>query len=171
VKGFDTIFVVVDYLTKYAHFVSLPHSFPAKDIIALFIKEVVCLHGFPSFIVSDRDRIFMSSFYSELFKQVDTTLKMSFTYHPQSNSQTEVVNKCLETYSRCLTDSKPKQWLTWLSWAEFWYNTNYHGSIHMIPFKALYSREPPLLLRGGLESTVKTVRLMMAECNQVLDEL
>jgi len=104
----------------------------------------------------------MSSLWSELSKQVVTTLKMSSAYHPQSDGQTEVVNKCLETYLRCLTGSKPKQSLTWLSWAEFQHNTNYHGSIRMTPFKALYSRAPPLLLRGGLESVVEDVRLMMA---------
>jgi len=96
---------------------------------------------------------------------------MSSAYHPQSHDQTKAVNKCLETYLRCLTGSKPKQWQTWLPWAEFWYNQNYHGSIRKTSFKALYSRETLPLLRGRLESVVEDVRLMMAECNQVLDEL
>jgi len=96
---------------------------------------------------------------------------MSSAYHPQSDGQMKAVNKCLETYFRCLTDSKPKQWLTWLPWAEFWYNKNYHGSIRMTSFKALYSREHPPLLRGRLESVVEDVQLMMAKRNQVLDEL
>jgi len=152
-KGFDTILVVVDCLTKYARFFPLAHPFTAKDIVALFIKEVVCLHGFPSSTVS------------KLFKQVGTTLKMSSAYHPQSDSQTKAINKCLETYLRCLTGSKPKQWLTWLSWAEFWYNTKSHGSICMTSFKVVYGREPPSLLRGGLKSMVEDVRLMMAERN------
>ena len=104
----------------------------------------------------------MSSFWSKLFKQDVTTLKMSSAYHPQSDGQMEVVNKCLETYLRCLKGSKPKEWLTWLSWAEFLYNTIYHGSIRMTPFKALYSRAPPPLLRGALESMVENFRLMMA---------
>jgi len=64
----------------------------------------------------------MSTFWSKLFKQAGTSLKMSSAYHPQTDGQTEVVNKCVETYLRCLTGTKPKQWPSWLSWAEFWYN-------------------------------------------------
>jgi len=71
----------------------------------------------------------------------------------------------LRNLFECLTGSKPKQWLTWLSWAEFWYNKNYRDSIRMTLFMALYGREPPPLLRGGLEFVVEDVRLMMAERN------
>jgi len=80
VKGFDTILVVVDHLTKYAHFFPLAHTFTTKDIVALFIKKVVRLHGFSSSIVSNG--ILMSSFWLELFKQASTTLKISSAYDP-----------------------------------------------------------------------------------------
>lgn len=82
---FDTIFVVVDRLTKYAHFIPLSHPYSAKDVVTVFIKEVMKLHGMPKSIVSDRDRLFMNNFWQELFKTSGTTLSYSSAYHPESN--------------------------------------------------------------------------------------
>lgn len=117
--GVDTIMVVVDMLTKYAHFLLVSHPYTAKNIVKLFVKEVVRLNGFPNSIVPDKDRVFLSSFWSELFKQAGTKLKYSSAYHPQSDGQTEVVNRCVETYLRCLTGLKPKQWPRWLTWTKY----------------------------------------------------
>ena len=146
VRGVDTILVVVDRLTKYGHFLLVKHPYTAKTIAELFAKEIVRLHGIPSSIVSDRDPTFMSHFWVELFRMQGTSLKMSSSYHPETDGQTEVLNRCLETYLRCFATEQPKSWIGWLHWAEYWYNTTFQVSIKTTPFEAVYGRSPPTLL-------------------------
>lgn len=91
-RGKDVIFVVVDSFTKYAHFVPLSHPYSVQSIAQAFIDNTFKLHGFPVAIVSDRDIIFTSKLWQELFKAVRVQLRFSTTYHPQSDGQTERVN-------------------------------------------------------------------------------
>lgn len=146
-KGSAAVLVVVDRLSKYSHFVLLKHPYTAKSIAELFVKEVVRLHGIPSSIISDRDPLFVSHFWMELFKLQGTKLKMSSAYHLETDGQTEVVNRCLESYLRCFASDHPKTWSLWVPWAEFWYNTTFHVSIGKTPFEVVYGRQPPALLR------------------------
>lgn len=137
-RGFSVVMVVVDRLTKAAHFGMLASGFTASKVARLFTDIVVKFHGFPSSIVSDRDPIFLSKFWAELFKLSGTSLKHSSAYHPQTDGQTEVVNKGLEQFLRVMTSDSPYKWTDYLGWAEFCYNTSYHSSINMSPFQAMY---------------------------------
>ena len=145
-SGKSVIFVVVDRLSKAAHFVTLAHPYSAMSVAQAFMDNVFKLHGCPKSIVSDRDTVFLSTFWSELFAMQGVELKFTSAYHPQSDGQTEVVNRCLETYLRCMCSDKPHLWSKWLPLAEFWYNTTFHSAIQMSPFEAVYGQPPPVHL-------------------------
>jgi hypothetical protein len=140
------IMVVFDRLSKYAHFCALQHPFITSTVAQIFMDQVFKLHGMLHCIVSDRDPTFTNNFWQELFKIQGTKLHLSTTYDPWTDGQTEVVNKCLETYLRCFTLKKKNQWAQWLPLAEWWYNTSYHTTTRMIPFEAVYGQKPPSVL-------------------------
>lgn len=97
-QHYNCILVVVDKFSKYAHFIQLSHPFTAMQVAIKYMDSVFKLHGFPSAIISDRDRVFTSTIWQILFKLTGIDLRMSSAYHPQSDGQTERVNQCLETY-------------------------------------------------------------------------
>ena len=171
-KGFDVILVLVDRLTKYANFIPLKHPFTAKTIADVFVKEIIKLHGFPETMASDCDKVILSHFWSALFTIQGTALHKSTAYHPQSDGQTEVVNKCLEAYLRCFAGRKPNSWSQCLPWAEYWYNTSHHSSSNTTSFKALYGRHPSKLLTFGDVPTAKAeVEVLIQSWDALLQEL
>ncbi|PRQ26049.1 putative nucleotidyltransferase, Ribonuclease H [Rosa chinensis] len=143
--GYNAITVVVDRFSKYAHFIAITHPYTASHIADIFMKEVFQLHGMPRSIVNDKDPIFISHFWTAFFKLQGTHLCRSSAYHPESDGQSEVVNRSLEHYLRCFVFDKPSSWSSFLHWAEWWNNTTFHSTIKMSPFQALYGRPPPSL--------------------------
>jgi hypothetical protein len=122
------------------------------------MNSVYKLHGMPTIIISDRDKVFTSNLWNELFTLAKVNLSMSSAYHPQSDGQSKRVNQCLETYPRCFVSSCSKQWFSWLHLAEFWYNTSLHSSIGMSPFEALYGYYPRQF-GLDLDASVSSARL------------
>nr|GEV97758.1 putative mitochondrial protein [Tanacetum cinerariifolium] len=107
------------------------------------LNNVYKLHSLPQVIVSDRDKVFVSLFWKELFKALKVSLHLTTAYHPQTDGQIEVVNRCLECYLRCMSREKPKAWPEWVSLAEYWYNTTYHTYLKTTPYEVLYGQPSP----------------------------
>jgi transposase InsO family protein len=145
INGKSVVLTVVDKFSKVVHFIALGHPYTVTSVSRAFIDTIVRLHGVPSSVVSDHDPVFTSNFWRELFKLADVQLHLSSAFHPQSDGQFEATNKTITMYLRCLAGDHPRQWLQWLPWAEFIYNTAYHLSLHTSPFRVVYGRDPPSL--------------------------
>lgn len=170
-NGFSVILVVVDRSSKYGNFGPLKEGFTAVAVDSLFLELVVKHHSFPKSIVSDRDPIFMSRFWQELFKQSGTSLCMSSAYHPQSDGQTEVLN-CLEQYLRSFVAEHPTKWYKFLLWVELSYNTSLHLAILMSPFEAVFGKPSPSLPSYFVDSSsVEAVDQCLKEREDVLQSL
>lgn len=145
VSGKTVILTVVDRLSKYAHFIALGHPYSAESVARAFFAEIVRLHGVPTSIVSNRDPVFTLAFWQGLFRASGSKLHMSTAFHPQTVGQSEVVNRTIAMYLRCMMRDRPRQWVQWLPWAEYIYNTSYHSALRETPFKLVYGRDPPSL--------------------------
>jgi transposase InsO family protein len=119
VNGKTVVLTVVDRFSKAAHFIPLSHPYTALTVARAFFAEIVRLHGMPETIVSDRDPVFTSEFWRELFRLAGVKLQMTTAFHPQGDGQSEATNKIISMYLRCLTGDRPRHWLEWLLWAEF----------------------------------------------------
>jgi transposase InsO family protein len=139
-SGYDSIWVIEDRLTKVAHFIPAKTTYSRPQLAELYMSRIVCLHGVPKKIVSDRGMQFTSRFWERLHETLDTQLRFSSAYHPQTDGQTERVNEILEDMLRACALQYGRSWDKSLPYAEFSYNNSYQGSLKMAPFEMLYGR-------------------------------
>jgi IS30 family transposase len=139
--GYDSIWVIVDRLTKVAHFILVKTTYSGAQLAELYMAQIVCLHDVPKKIVSDRGFQFTSRFWQKLHECLDTRLNFSSAYHSQTNGQTERTNQVLEDMLRASALKHGGSWDKSLPYAEFSYNNSYQASLKMSPFEALYGRK------------------------------
>ncbi|KAD6119716.1 hypothetical protein E3N88_10987 [Mikania micrantha] len=136
-----SIWVIIDRLTKSAHFIPIREDYSMDRLAKLYVNEIVSRHGVPISIISDRDGRFTSRFWQTLQNVLGTQINMSTTYHPQTDGQTERTNQTLEDMLRSCVIDFGGSWDLHLPIVEFSYNNSYHTSIKCAPFEALYGRK------------------------------
>ncbi|KAD3068234.1 hypothetical protein E3N88_36114 [Mikania micrantha] len=137
-SGHDSIWVIIDRLTKSAHFLPIREKFPVRKLARIYVNEIVSRHGVPLNIISDRDARFTARFWESLHESFGTRLDLSTAYHPQTDGQTERRIQTLEDMLRACAIDFGGNWDNHLPLVEFSYNNSYHASIGMAPFEDLY---------------------------------
>ncbi|GJT89486.1 putative reverse transcriptase domain-containing protein [Tanacetum coccineum] len=140
-QGYDTIWVIVDQLTKSANFVPIRETDPMERLARMYLKEVVTRHGIPVSIIYDRNLMFASNFWRSLQKALGTNLDMSIAYHPQTDGQSERTMQTLKDMLHACVIDFGKGWVNHFPLVKFSYNNSYHASIKATSFEALYGRK------------------------------
>ena len=144
----DFVWVIVDKLTKSAHFIQVRMDYSMDRLAELYVKEIVRLHGVPLSIVSDRDRHFTSRFWKELQPALGTMLNFSTAFHPQTYGQSERLIQVFEDILRGCVMEFPGSWDRYIPLMEFSYNNSYQASIGMAPYKIYMVRDVELWYVG-----------------------
>nr|GFC11913.1 putative reverse transcriptase domain, ribonuclease H-like domain, aspartic peptidase domain protein [Tanacetum cinerariifolium] len=140
-QGYDTIWVIVDRLTKSAIFTPIRETNHMDKLARIYLKEVITRHGIPISIISDRDPRFASNFWRSLQNALGTRLDMSTAYHSKTDGQSERTIQTLEDMLRACAIDFGKGWVNHLPLVELSYNNSYHATIKVAPFEALYGRK------------------------------
>jgi hypothetical protein len=145
-RGHDSIWVIIDRLTKVAHFLPVKTTHKGRDLAELYMSRIVSLHGVPKVIVTDRGTQFTSRFWNKLHEALGTKLSFSTAYHPQTGGQTERVNQILEDMLRACVLSYGTKWEDCLPFVEFSYYNSYQASLQMADTSKTYLLSRTLLL-------------------------
>lgn len=145
----DSILVVVDRFSKMVYLLPCKKVNDASYIAFIFFKEIVKLHGIPQSITSDWDVKLLSHFLRELWRRLETNLIFNSAYHPQSDGQTEVMNRTIGSMLRCLVNDKSKQWDSVLPQVEFTMNSMINRTTGHNPFSIVYTKIPHLNIDLG----------------------
>ncbi|GJX95991.1 putative reverse transcriptase domain-containing protein [Tanacetum coccineum] len=140
-QGYDTIWVIVDRLTKSAIFTPIREIDRMDKLARIYLKEVVTRHRIPVSIICDRDPRFVSNFWRSLQNALGINLDMSTMYHPQTDGQSKRTIQTLEDMLCACVIDFGKAWVNHLPLVEFSYNNSYHAGIKAAPFEALYGRK------------------------------
>jgi transposase InsO family protein len=140
-KGYAFIWVIVDRLTKVAHFIPVKTTYKGSLLVELYMAQIVCLQGVPKKIFSNRGSQFTSRFWKSIHENMNTKLSFSSAYHPQTDGHTERTNQVLEDMLTTCALQHGGSWDKSLPYAEFSYNNSYQTSLKMSPFEALYGRK------------------------------
>ncbi|GJZ09616.1 putative reverse transcriptase domain-containing protein [Tanacetum coccineum] len=181
-QGCDTIWMIVDRLTKSAIFVPMRETNPMEKLARMYLKEVVTRRGYLSQSFVNRDPRFASNFWRSLQKALGTSLDMSIVYHPQTDEQSEMTIQTLEDMLRACVIDFGNGWVNLLLLVEFLYNTSYHASIKAAPFEALYGQKcsspvcgaevgkvqltGPEIVHKTTEKIVQIKQRIQAECDR-----
>lgn len=171
-QGHSVIIVVIDRLSKYCHLGSLSAKYSSSMVVDYFTCKGIRLHGIPKTIVSDKDKIFLSRLWKEIFMRSETTLSISPSYHRETDGQMKIVNKMIEQYLHIAIHENPRSWIELLSWAELCYNMSHHHSLGTSPFQVVYGRPPPEIIDYRPEdSNMEAVDFLLKCWNEILREL
>lgn len=146
-------------------------SYTAAIVAKVLFEKIYKLYGLPRSIVCDRDLVFVSQFGQELLRLQGVTFNMSSASHPQTDGQSEAVNRSIEMYLRCFSGDSPRALSGWLPWTSYCCNTAFHASLRSTPYQVLHGRLPPNLLKyvKGTAQYMEVERLLLTRDTMLLE--
>ena len=169
-SGFDSIWVIVDRLTKSAHFLPVKTTYNSAKLAEIYRDEIIRLHGIPTNIISDRDPKFVSRLWKQIHQGLGTKLNFSTAAHPQTDGQSERTIQTLEDLLRMCVLDHGGQWARHLPLIEFAYNNSYQASIGRAPYEALYGRRCKSPLYWDLSDRISSTEATGLSTNEMLQE-